>query len=89
MDSHHEQLQKDFSEWGKIFKPSTPLTDENSPVKQLIDKNFSKDNSKLVLSVCPDDINRLPERKSIENTIKENFGGEFHLSNLAGYPIGG
>ncbi len=89
MDKYNQQLQKDFSSWGKIFTPSDLLTDDNSPINRLLEQGFSIENTKLVLSVCPDDINRLPQRDTIEKTLKKTFGGEFHLGNLAGYPIGG
>ena len=81
------QLQKDFKDWGKIF--SVTEFKENL-IEKLKKDDFSRNNSRLVFTVCSDDINRLNERETIENALTEEYGGgEFHLGTLAAYPIGG
>ena len=89
MNTYLEQLEKDFGNWGKILSVGTLFTQYTSPFKRLIEMGFSKENSRIVFSVCPDDVNRLHERNTLENKIREKFGEEFHLGNLAAYPIGG
>jgi hypothetical protein len=86
MSELNEILNRDFENWGIIFS-----------VKDFIDKvkenflkfGFNSINSRLVFCVCPDDINRLRERETIEKSLTAEFNGEFHLGNLAAYPIGG
>ena len=89
MDKFFEQLQKDWGNWGNIFSVKTLYIQDPSPFKRLIENGFSKENSRIVFSVCPDDVNRLHDRDTIENSLLEKFGDEFHLGNLAAYPIGG
>jgi len=89
MDKYLKQIEIDFGEWGDIFTPYDLFKENNSPFKRLCEKGYSRANSRLVFSVCSDDINRLRERITIENSLKEQFGEEFHLGNLAAYPIGG
>lgn len=89
MEKFKEQLKKDFGDWGTIFTVKDVLTQEPSPFKRLLDMDFTKTNSRIIFSVCPDDVNRLHDRDTIENKLRETFGDEFHLGNLAAYPIGG
>ncbi|HUW89064.1 MAG TPA: hypothetical protein VMV43_00945 [Candidatus Nanopelagicaceae bacterium] len=89
MNTYLEQLRKDFGDWGNILSVGTLFTQDPSPFKRLLDIGFSKENSRIIFSVCPDDVNRLHERDTIENKLRERFGEEFHLGNLAAYPIGG
>ncbi len=89
MNTLLEQLQKDFGEWGTIVPASSLCTQESSPFKRILSKGFTKENSRLVFSVCSDDINRLEERTTIENEVIKVFGGEFYLGTLAACPIGG
>lgn len=89
MNPYLNELQEDFGDWGTVFSVQNILSQDPSPFKRLVDKGFSMINSRIVFSVCPDDINRLHDRDTMENKIKEQFGEEFHLGNLAAYPIGG
>ncbi|MHA1148048.1 MAG: hypothetical protein ACTSR8_07355 [Promethearchaeota archaeon] len=89
MNKYFNQLKNNFDDWGRIFPVSTLLTQETSPFKKLLERGFSAKNSRIVFSVCSDDINRLVDRDTIENKLIKQFGAEFHLGNLAGYPIGG
>jgi hypothetical protein len=83
------QLINDFGNWGHIFHVDELLTDKDSPFYDMINSGFSKENSRMVMSVCPDDINRSRQRKTIETLLIEQFGEEFHLGTLGAYPIGG
>lgn len=86
MEGFFKQLEDDFRYWGKILN----INDFKSEVKNFLsEKGFRKENSRLIFSVCPDDINRLFERETIENTLKKEYNGEFNLGSLAAFPIGG
>ncbi len=86
MDKFINRLKVDFSRWGKVLN----IDDfKLEIIDNLNNHNFKKENSRLVFCVCPDDINRLQERETIENILKQYFNGEFHLGNLAAYPVGG
>ena len=86
MDKFIKQIKLDFSQWGKVLN----IDDFKLVIiDDLNNHNFKKQNSRLVFCVCPDEINRLQERDTIENVFKQSFNGEFHLGNLAAYPIGG
>lgn len=85
-DKFTEQIQNDFGNWGKTFTPKDLISEVK---KSLSEHNFNRNNSRLVFSVCPDDINRIFERDTVENALKDQFDGEFHLGGLGGYPIGG
>ncbi|TFF96117.1 MAG: hypothetical protein EU544_01350 [Promethearchaeota archaeon] len=79
-------LNNYFDQWGTILT----IPDFLSEIQDIFSKSFfSRENSRLVFSVCPDDINRLDERKTVENALKENYGGEFNLGGLGAYPIAG
>ncbi len=80
------QLKKDFETWGRVL---TLADFKSNIINGLLEKGFSRQNSRLVFSVCPDDINRIKERQTIEKVLRSHFNKEFHLGNLAGYPIGG
>ena len=86
MDIYIKQLKQDFENWGKILSIKDFALEIS---KSLSDHNFTADNSRLVFSVCSDDINRLFERETVENAFKEEYDGEFHLGSLGAYPIGG
>lgn len=86
MDRYIKQLKKDFENWGKVLSIKDFVLEIS---KSLSDHNFTADNSRLVFSVCSDDINRLFERETLENSLKEVYNGEFHLGSLGAYPIGG
>lgn len=80
------KVQDDFQSWGTVLKPD----DFNDEIKnKLSEKGFSKVNSRLVFSVCPDDVNRLEEIDTIENRLTKEYDGEFHLGGLGAYPMGG
>nr|MDO8085265.1 hypothetical protein [Candidatus Sigynarchaeum springense] len=86
MTSIIEQLQADFDGWGTVH-------DADGLVKlvgsNLGTKGFTAESSRIVFSVCPDDINRLHERRTIEGALAGVYNGDFHLGTLAAYPIGG
>lgn len=81
-----ERIQSDFGGWGDAY----PTGQFIELVTNALDSEvFSRKASKLVFSVCPDDINRLPDRDTIEKALVDAYGGEFHLGSLGGYPICG
>lgn len=86
MDKFIEKIQNDFGKWGKIYTIKDLISEIK---KRLFEHDFDRKNSRLVFSVCPDDINRLFERDTVENALKKQFNGEFHLGGLAAYPIAG
>lgn len=86
MDKFIEQIQNDFGKWGKIYNLKDLIPEIK---KSLSGHDFKRKNSRLVFSVCPDDINRLFERDTVENALKKQYNGEFHLGGLGAYPIGG
>ncbi|MBD3215795.1 MAG: hypothetical protein GF311_24510 [Candidatus Lokiarchaeota archaeon] len=79
-------LVKDIDNWGKLYSINQFL--ENVELK-LSDNGFDRTNSRLVFSVCPDDVNRLEELDTIENALTGKYNGEFHLGGLGAYPMGG
>jgi hypothetical protein len=80
------QLNSDYGSWGKVYT----LSDFLGKVKKNLDeKDFKRENSRLVFCVCPDDINRLQENDTIENGLKKVYNGEFHMGGLGAYPMGG
>jgi hypothetical protein len=81
-----KQLQNDYGKWGKVFTLNNFMEEVN---KNLSGNDLKKNNSRLVFSICPDDINRLEERETVENTLKKEYNGEFHLGGLGAYPIAG
>lgn len=86
MSKFFEQIKNDFDNWGKACIINDFMEDVKKSLKE---KKFKKENSRLIFSVCPDDVNRLQEIKTIENALKGEYGGEFHLGGLGAYPIGG
>ncbi|MHA1684641.1 MAG: hypothetical protein ACTSUE_27130 [Promethearchaeota archaeon] len=75
-----------FGNLGEVFTPDEFV----EKMKENLSKNkFRADNSRLVFSVCPDDINRLRERRTVEQALKNVYGGEFHLGSLAAFPVAG
>ncbi len=86
IDKFIEQIKNDFGKWGKIYTVKDLISEIK---KSLFEHDFNRKNSRLVFSVCPDDINRIFERDTVENALKKQFNGEFHLGGLAAYPIGG
>ncbi len=85
MDNFSKQLQEDFGDWGSVLTLKEYIDQMESTLPK---HDFFKSNSRLIFSVCPDDINRLYERETIESALSE-YDGEFHLGSLAAYPIGG
>ena len=81
-----ERIQSDFGGWGDVYSTGQFM---ERVTNALDSEGFSRKASKLVCSVCPDDINRLPDRDTIEKALVGAYGGEFHLGSLAGYPICG
>lgn len=86
MSNYFEKVKQDFGNWGQLRTVGDFMADFK---KNLSENNFQKENSRLVFSVCPDDVNRLQEIETIENGITKEYNGEFHLGGLGAYPIGG
>ncbi|MBD3187928.1 hypothetical protein GF325_13915 [Candidatus Bathyarchaeota archaeon] len=86
MSNFKEVLETNFNSWGSYVTPPELIDKILGDFK---DKDISRDNSRLVFSVCPDDVNRLTTRETIEASLKEKFDNEFHLGGLGAYPIGG
>ncbi|HUY00468.1 MAG TPA: hypothetical protein VMV49_12990 [Candidatus Deferrimicrobium sp.] len=77
---------KDFKNWGNVYS----VNDFIEVVKKSLGaNNFNKDNSRLVFSVCSDDVNRLEGIETVENALTKEYNREFHLGGLGAYPIGG
>ncbi len=86
MSEFIDQLQKDYGSWGKVCNINDFMTEV---IRSLSENDFKKENSRLVFSVCPDDVNRLEQRDTIEKGLKKEYDSEFHLGGLGAYPIGG
>ncbi|TXT61615.1 MAG: hypothetical protein BAJALOKI2v1_20068 [Promethearchaeota archaeon] len=86
MLNHNDLLLKDLGDWGKVLTVDEFMNDVESKLSEM---DFNKNNSRLVFSVCPDDVNRLEEKETIENALTGAYNGEFHLGGLGAYPIGG
>lgn len=86
MSNYLTELQTHFDDWGELLTPKGFLQRVNN---ELAEKEFDMVHARLVFSVCPDDINRLKERRTIENTLTKEFNGEFHLGGLGAYPVEG
>ncbi len=86
MASIIEQLQNDFGKWGTVYDVEGLVKRIGSDLGAL---GFTVESSRLVFSVCPDDINRLHERKTVEGGLTAKYNGDFHLGSLAAYPISG
>ncbi len=81
-----EQLQTDFGNWGTVFNVEGIVKRIESDLGAW---GFTVESSRLVFSVCPDDLNRLHERKTVEGGLITKYNGDFHLGSLAAYPISG
>jgi hypothetical protein len=81
-----EKLRTDYEDWGQLYDISEFMERISS---ELSENNFKKDNSRLVYSVCPDDVNRLQGLNTIENALTNEYNSEFHLGGLGAYPMGG
>ncbi|MHA1149683.1 MAG: hypothetical protein ACTSR8_15715 [Promethearchaeota archaeon] len=79
-------IKTDFDSWGSVYNVQEFMDIIKS---KLSEKGYNKQNSRLVFSVCPDDINRLQEVDTLENALTKEFNGEFHLGGLGAYPMGG
>ncbi|MFW5895385.1 MAG: hypothetical protein ACOCT9_01445 [archaeon] len=86
MNKYLDTLDHYFDSWGNLINVSEFMTEINS---EFSDHQFLKDNSRLVFSVCPDDVNRLNNRETIEKALVNEYNREFHLGGLGAYPIGG
>lgn len=86
MHNFLESLRNHFGDWG------TPLSTNDLMLevrKNLSEHGFQNSNSRLVFSVCPDDVNRLEQLDTVENTLTKNYNRDFHLGGLGAYPISG
>ncbi len=86
MSEFFENLKKVYGDWGKVVNINGFMEEVN---KNLSENGFKKEDSRLVFSVCPDDVNRLYEIQNIENALTKEYNGEFHLGGLGAYPMGG
>ncbi|MBD3194098.1 MAG: hypothetical protein GF317_03525 [Candidatus Lokiarchaeota archaeon] len=85
-DKYFDIMQNRFGDWGECLTINDFMLKIR---KDLTENGFLKDNSRLVFSVCPDDVNRIEEVDTIEDALTDNYNGEFHLGGLGGYPMGG
>ena len=86
MNNFEKDVKERYDSWGNLRN----IEESMKEVQETLDEeNFSRKNSRLVFSVCPDDINRVEDRKTVENALKGEYNGEFHLGGLGAYPIGG
>lgn len=81
-----EKLGNNYEEWGELYGISQFMEKVSS---ELSENNIEKENSRLVYSVCPDDVNRLQGLNTIENALTNKYNSEFHLGGLGAYPMGG
>jgi len=88
LDRFFERLNQDFGRWGDIIPLEELFTHSFSPFKFVIDKGFLRGNTRLVFSVCSEEVNRLRERKTIEHALVNTLGEPFYIRTLAAYPIG-
>ncbi|MEX2684114.1 MAG: hypothetical protein Q6373_021270 [Candidatus Sigynarchaeota archaeon] len=86
MDRVIALLQADFGDWGKVHDVDGLIKQVKSDLGA---KGFTAGSSRVVFSVCPDEINRLRERRTIEGAMASAYDGDFHMGTLAAYPIGG
>nr|MDO8117903.1 hypothetical protein [Candidatus Sigynarchaeota archaeon] len=86
MADNEEILRNTFGKWGTVFDVDGFIFHVTSEFQK---HEMYPDNSRLVFSVCPDDINRLTTRKTIENALVKEYNGDFYLGSLAGYPACG
>lgn len=81
-----EHVKEDYADWGQFYEISEFMERATS---ELSDNNFKSNNSRLVYSVCPDDVNRLQDLDTMENALTDKYNSEFHLGGLGAYPMGG
>jgi len=81
-----QQTEGDYQDWGNLLDISEFMDKVTS---ELSEQGFENANSRLVFSVCPDDVNRLQGLNTIENSLTEQYNSEFHLGGLGAYPMGG
>ena len=86
MSEYAEIINQYYDSWGSLLDVGDFT---NKVGDQLSEKGFSKDNSRLVFSVCPDDVNRLNVRETAEKALVKQWDSEFHLGGLGAFPIGG
>ncbi|TFG01163.1 MAG: hypothetical protein EU541_00135 [Promethearchaeota archaeon] len=81
-----QQAEKDYKNWGNFLDISGFM---DKITTNLSEKGFERGNSRLVYSVCPDDVNRLQDLNTIEKALTSEYNNEFHLGGLGAYPMGG
>lgn len=81
-----QQTEGDYQDWGNLLDISEFIDKVSS---ELSEQGFENGNSRLVFSVCPDDVNRLQDLNTIENSLTDEYNNEFHLGGLGAYPMGG
>lgn len=86
MDKLIDEAKSGFSDWAPLLTTGDFAAKVES---ELAAKGFDRSNSRLVFSVCPDDVNRLKEINTIEGVLTGAYNGEFHLGGLGAYPMGG
>lgn len=79
-------LTRDFAGWGTVHDIDGFM---DTTSRFLSARGITPDNTRMIYSVCPDEINRLHCRPTIELALQARYDGEFHLGNLAAYPAGG
>ncbi|MBD3254373.1 MAG: hypothetical protein GF383_04730 [Candidatus Lokiarchaeota archaeon] len=84
--NYKEQLKQDFGSWGKVYTINETMAEIT---KSLAENGLFRQNSRIVFSVCPDDVNRLLEIETMEGALTQAYNGEFHLGGLGAYPMGG
>jgi len=83
---YFDLFKQDLGNWGNLYNVDDFMEHVESKLEET---GFAKNNSRLVFSVCPDDVNRLEEIETIENGLTGKYNGEFHLGGLGAYPMGG
>ncbi|MBN2153327.1 MAG: hypothetical protein JW839_17875 [Candidatus Lokiarchaeota archaeon] len=86
MASIIEQVRTDFGGWGATYDVDGLVERIKS---ELGTRGLTAEGSRIVFSVCPDEINRLHGRRTIEGALAAVYDGDFHLGTLAAYPISG
>jgi len=88
MKDYISQIETDFGSWGVVFSVRELFSKDPSPFKRIMENGFSRANSKMVFSVCPDDFNRNGDQNTIVYEVRSVFGDESHLGTLGAYPAG-
>ena len=81
-----QKLQEAYQDWGTAFDVDGFMFDLTNKLEL---HGFHRNDSRLVFSVCSDDLNRLSDRITIENALVKHYNSEFHLGTLGAYPIAG